>query len=211
MFELESFYQGTLTALNRIIEIKDPYSAHHHLRVANLARAIATVLNLPQETVDSVGLAASIHDIGKLIIPSEIIAKPGPLSPNELRLIKLHPEAGYDILKNISFPWPVADIVLQHHERLDGSGYPRGLSGNQILLEARILSVADVVEAISSHRPYRPALGLEEAFTELETKKGIWYDPEIVEACFFLFQDIGFAFEHKDWLPVLFSYLKSNC
>lgn len=210
MFELESFYHGTLTALNRIIEIKDPYSARHHLRVANLARAIATVLDLPQETMDAVGLASSIHDIGKLIIPSEIIAKPGPLSHNEMKLIKLHPEAGYDILKNISFPWPVAEIVLQHHERLDGSGYPRGLAGNQILLEARILSVADVVEAISSHRPYRPALGLEEALAELENKKGIWYDPEVVEACFFLFQNIGFTFDHKEWLSALFSYRKSN-
>ncbi|MGB9862748.1 MAG: HD-GYP domain-containing protein [Candidatus Saccharicenans sp.] len=210
MYEFESIYHGTLTALNRVIEIKDPYSARHHQKVSDLARAIASILELPREKVEAVRVAASIHDIGKLIIPSEIIAKPGPLNAHEQNLMKLHPEVGYDILKTISFPWPVAEIVLQHHERLNGSGYPNGLSGEQILIEARILAVADVMEAIVSHRPYRPALGLEEAFAELENKKGSHYDADVVEACFFLFRDIGYSFEHKEWIPRLLAYLKSN-
>ncbi|MBC7363677.1 MAG: HD-GYP domain-containing protein [Candidatus Aminicenantes bacterium] len=210
MYELRSVYHGTLTALNRVIEIKDPYNARHHQRVSDLARAIATVMKLPRETIEAVRVSASIHDIGKLMVPAEIIAKPGQLNQNEQNLMRLHPEAGHDILKTISFPWPVADIVLQHHERWDGSGYPQGLCGHQILLEARIIAVADVVEAIVSHRPYRPALSLQEAFNELEENKGILYDTQVAEACLFLFQHIGYSFEHKNWLPNLFSYLRSS-
>jgi len=210
MYELRSVYHGILTALNRVIEIKDPYNARHHQRVSNLARALATVMKLPRENIEAVRVSASIHDIGKLMVPAEIIAKPGQLNPNEQNLMRLHPEAGHDILKTISFPWPVADIVLQHHERWDGSGYPQGLSGHQILLEARILAVADVVEAIVSHRPYRPALSLQEALNELEENKGILYDPQVVEACLFLFRRLGYSFENKDWIPNLLSYLKNS-
>ncbi|MCR4433696.1 MAG: HD domain-containing protein, partial [Caldiserica bacterium] len=137
--------------------------------------------------------AALLHDLGKLGIPLEILSKPGKLNEMEFNLIKIHPQISYSILKNIPFPWPVAEIAYEHHERLNGSGYPRGLKGEEILLEARILGVADVVEAMSSHRPYRPALGIEEALKEIESKKGKLYDPEVVDACLRLFKEKGFA------------------
>lgn len=210
MYELRSVYHGILSALNQIIDIKDPYNARHHQRVSDLARAIATIMDLPMETIEAVRVAGAIHDIGKLMIPAEIIAKPGSLSTNEFNLMKIHPEAGYEILKSIKFPWPVAEIVLQHHEHLDGSGYPYGLKGDEIRIEARIIAVADVMEAIISHRPYRPALSLQEAFFELESKKGLIYDPQAVEACLFLFKEIGYSFDSREWVSRLIAFKKSN-
>ncbi|MEW5934931.1 MAG: HD-GYP domain-containing protein, partial [Bacillota bacterium] len=152
-------------------------------RVAHLAVAIAQEMGLSEEVIDAVRTAALLHDIGKLYIPGEIMSRPGKLSRPELDLIRTHARAGYEILQPIDFPWPVADIVLQHHERLDGSGYPQGLSGESVMLEARILAVADVVEAMLSHRPYRPARTIEEARRELEAGRGSLYDPEVTDAC----------------------------
>ena len=140
-------------------------------------------------------MSAILHDIGKISIPAEILTKPGRLTEIEMNMLKTHPEVGYDILKRIDFPWPLAKIVLQHHERLDGSGYPQGLKGDEILLEARIIGVADVVEAMSSHRPYRPALGIDKALEEIYQNRGIFYDPEVVDTCIKLFKEKGFEFE----------------
>jgi putative nucleotidyltransferase with HDIG domain len=171
------------------VETRDPYTAGHQRRVADLARAIAAEMNLKSEQLDSVRMASMIHDIGKISIPSEILTKPTHLTDLEFNLIKTHSDSGYNILKDIEFPWPVANIVLQHHERMDGSGYPQGLKGSDILLEARIIAVADVVEAISSHRPYRPALGIEAALEEIEKNKGILYDNTVTDACLRLFRE----------------------
>jgi len=146
-------------------------------------------MNLPQDQTEGIRLAGLVHDIGKISIPAEILSKPGKLSETEYQLIQAHPQIGYDILKSITFPWPVAEIVLQHHERLDGSGYPQGLKGDAILLEAKILAVADVVEAMASHRPYRPALGIDAALQEIKQQQGKLYDSSVVEACVQLFAD----------------------
>ena len=177
------------------VEAKDPYIAGHQRRVANLARTIATEMGLSENQIDGVRMAAAIHDIGKIGIPSEILGNPVRLKDYQWDMIKTHPQAGYDILKSVEFPWPVAQIVLQHHERMDGSGYPQGLSGDEIMLEARILAVADVVEAIDSFRPYRPALGIDKALEELSQNRGVLYDPEAVDACLKLFIEKGFKFE----------------
>ncbi|GAH90174.1 unnamed protein product [marine sediment metagenome] len=152
---------------------------------------------MPAKTISAPNklIAALVHDIGKINIPAEILSKPSKLNEMELSLIKNHPKTGYDILKTIDFPWPVARIVLQHHERLDGSGYPQGLKGKKILLEAKIMGVADVVEAMSSHRPYRPSLGIDKALEEISQNRGIFYDPEVVDVCLKLFKEKGFKFE----------------
>ena len=152
-------------------------------------------MSLPQDQIKGIRVAGLVHDIGKMSIPAEILAKPSKLSETEFDLIKAHPQAAYDILKSIDFPWPVADIILQHHERLDGSGYPKGIKDGDILLEARIIAVADVVEAMSSHRPYRPALGTDKALEEIEKNKGTLYDPEAVDACLRLFSEGRFEFD----------------
>ena len=206
MYELSSAYHGTLSALNRILDFRDPYNARHHQRVSDLSRAIASVMGLSRSTVEAVRVSGAIHDIGKLLIPSEIIAKPGALSQAEMNLIKIHPEAGYEILKTVDFPWPVAEIIRQHHERLDGSGYPQGLKKEEICLEARIIAVADVAEAIISYRPYRPALSLKEALQELKKGQGTLYDPEVVEACLFLFGEIGYTFDNRGWVANFIKY-----
>ncbi len=163
--------------------MRDPYTADHQRRVAGLACAIAKEMGLSEKKIHTINLAAQVHDIGKICLPAEILSKPGLLSVAEFALVKSHCQAGYDILKPIEFPWPIAEIVLQHHERINGSGYPLGLSGNQILPEARILCVADVVEAIASHRPYRPALGIDRALEEIAMKKDVLYDGQAVDAC----------------------------
>jgi len=160
-----------------------------------VARAIATEMNLPIDRIDGIRMAAAIHDLGKISVPAEILSKPTKLTNLEFMLIKTHSQSGYDILKDIEFPWPVARIVLEHHERMNGSGYPNGLTGDNILMESRILAVADVVEAIASHRPYRPALGVDAALEEIEKNKGTLYDPEVVEVCLRLFREKGFGFE----------------
>ena len=150
---------------------------------------------MSSEAVDIIRMAGAIHDIGKISVPVEILAKPGKITDIEMSLIKVHPQAGYNILKDVELPYPIAEIVLQHHERVDGSGYPQGLRGGQILIEAQIIAVADVVEAISSYRPYRPALGIDAALEEIEKNKGILYDEKVVETCIKLFREEGFEFE----------------
>ena len=179
----------SVEALAATVESRDPYTAGHQTRVAKLALAIAEDMGLDPESCTGIKLAASIHDIGKMQVPIEILTKPTKLSKLEMEIIKTHPDVGYGILKDIPFPWPVAQMVHQHHERYDGSGYPQGLRGEEILIGARIISVADAVEAISSHRPYRPALGLEAAFKELEVQRGTLYDPVIIDSCLRLFKE----------------------
>ncbi|MEW6187981.1 MAG: HD domain-containing phosphohydrolase, partial [Thermodesulfobacteriota bacterium] len=186
---------GIIQVIAATVETRDPYTAGHQRRTADLARAIALEMGLPEEQQDGLGMAGIIHDLGKISIPAEILSKPGKLSQIEYQLIQGHPQVGFDVLKNIDFPWPVAEIVLKHHERFNGSGYPQGLKKEEICLGSRILMVADVVEAMSSHRPYRPALGIEAALEEIEKNKGILYDPEVVEVCLVLFREKGFSFE----------------
>jgi HD-GYP domain-containing protein (c-di-GMP phosphodiesterase class II) len=180
---------ATINAMAVTVETRDPYTAGHQRRVADLARAIATEMNLGSDQIDGVRMASMIHDIGKISIPSEILTKPAELTDLEFNLIKTHPASGYNILKDIEFPWPVANVILQHHERMDGSGYPQGLKGNDILLEARIMAVADVVESMASHRPYRPTLGTEAALEEIEKNKGTLYDNTVADACLRLFRE----------------------
>jgi PAS domain S-box-containing protein len=180
---------ATINAMAVTVETRDPYTAGHQRRVADLARAIATEMNLTSDQIDGVRMASTIHDIGKISIPSEILTKPTKLSDLEFNLIKTHPASGYNILKDIEFPWPIAQIVLEHHERIDGSGYPNGLKGEQILLESKIIAIADVVEAISSHRPYRPAHGIEVALDEITKNRSILFDPDLVDACLRLFRE----------------------
>jgi PAS domain S-box-containing protein len=179
---LEVLLKSLTETLGRVGETRDPYTQGHEERVAALSRALAVELDLPTDEIDALETAALVHDIGKLSVPAEILSKPGSLSDVEFSLIKRHSQAGYDILENIPFPWPIAEIVLQHHERMDGSGYPNGLHGDEILLNARIIAVADVVEAMSSHRPYRPALGLQVALDEVTNASGK-YDLDVVAAC----------------------------
>jgi HD-GYP domain-containing protein (c-di-GMP phosphodiesterase class II) len=174
---------GIIQAMSLTIEKRDPYTAGHQRRVTKLCRAIATEMRFSWERIQGFRMAAVIHDLGKIQVPAAILSKPGKLTENEFGIIKTHPQVGFDILKGIEFSWPIAQIIHQHHERMDGSGYPRGLCGDDILMEARILAVADVVEAMSSHRPYRPALGLKKAIAEIRLQKGVLYDAEVVEAC----------------------------
>jgi putative nucleotidyltransferase with HDIG domain len=198
--EAEEKLQETLESLKRAVgttiqvlvsalESRDPYTAGHQSRVANLACAIATEMGLSKDKIDGIRMAGIIHDIGKLSIPSEILTKPTKLTEIEYSLIKEHCRSGYEILKDVESPWPLAEIVYQHHERMNGSGYPRNLKGDEILMEARILAVADVVEAMASHRPYRPALGIEAALDEIIKNKGIFYDDAVTGACLKLFRE----------------------
>jgi len=192
---LRKSLEDSVHAIASTLEMRDPYTAGHQSRVAQLANAIARELGLPKDEIHGIELAANIHDLGKIKVPAEILSKPGKLTNLEYELIKVHAQAGYDILKEIEFPWPIADMVLQHHERLDGSGYPQGLKGEQILPEAKILAVADVVEAMASHRPYRPSLGIAAALAEIEKKRGTAFDPAVVDACLKLFGEGQFAFQ----------------
>ena len=185
---------ATITAIALTVEKRDPYTSGHQQRVAQLAEAIARQMGLSDDQVEGVSMAAAIHDIGKISLPAEILAKPVRLTDIEMSLIQVHSRAGYDILRGIEFPWPIADIVLQHHERMNGSGYPQGLAGEDILLEARIVGVADVVETMASHRPYRPSMGIDKALEEIETNKGVLYDPRVVETCLTLLSEKGFSF-----------------
>lgn len=180
---------ATIKAVSAITEAKDPYTAGHQRRVADLARAIATEMKLSPDQIDGIRLAGMIHDLGKIVIPAEILTKPTRLTDLEMAIIKTHAEAGYEILKDIEFPWPIARMVREHHERIDGSGYPRGLKDEDILLESKIIAVADVVEAISSNRPYRPALGIGVALEKIENKKGVFYDRTVAEICLKLFHE----------------------
>jgi hypothetical protein len=192
--KLQVTLEGTIHALASAVEMRDPYTAGHQRGVAQLACAIAKEMGLAEEQIEGIRMAGLIHDIGKINVPAEILSKPGTLNGLEFGLIKTHPQVGHDILNGtLEFPWPVAQIVLQHHERMDGSGYPQGLSGEEILLEARILGVADVVEAMASHRPYRPALSVSQALEEISQNRGILYDPEVVDACLKVFTEKGFS------------------
>ena len=177
-----------------MVEVRDPYTAGHQRRVADLSGAMAREMGLAPDRIDGIQLAGLIHDLGKISVPAEILSKPSRLTELEFRLIKIHPQAGYDILQDSAFPWPIARMVLEHHERMDGSGYPRNLKGEEIIMEARILAVADVVEAMSSHRPYRPALGVEAALEEIEKNRGTLYDNTVADACVKLFRDKGYHF-----------------
>ena len=187
--------EGLIQTVAKIVETRDPYTAGHQKRVAALACAIAAEIGIPEDKIMGIRTAATVHDVGKIHIPAEILSKPGKLSSKEFALMEDHPQIGYEILKDIEFPWPVAQAVFQHHERIDGSGYPQGLSGEDILLEGRILGVADVVEAITSYRPYRPALGIHKALEEISKSRGILYDPKVVDACLSLFAKKSFDFD----------------
>ena len=193
--KLRKTLAGTIQAMSLIVETRDPYTSGHQKRVSSLARVIAQEMGLSKDITENVRMAGIIHDIGKISVPAEILSKPTKLSNMEFGLIKFHPQSGYDILKDVELPYPIAKTVLQHHERLNGSGYPQGLKGENIILEARILAVADVVEAMASHRPYRPAKGVDVALEEIEKNKGILYDAEVVEVCAKLFREKGFKLE----------------
>jgi PAS domain S-box-containing protein len=193
-FRFEASLEAAVRAIATAAELRDPYTAGHQRRVAQLAKAIATALGVAADLVTGIGVAASIHDIGKLVVPAEILSKPGRLSPAEYELVKQHPQAGHDIVDRIDFPWPAAEMILQHHERLDGSGYPNGLVGEEISLGGRIVAVADVVEAMSSHRPYRPGLGIDAALQVIHDGRGTLFSPDAVDACLHLFRDDGFTF-----------------
>jgi len=187
--------EGSIQAIARIVEKRDPYTAGHQQRVAHLAKAIAQEMGVAEERIDGIRMAGLIHDLGKISVPAEILNKPGRISKIEFDLIKTHCEVGYEILESIEFPWPIAQMVLQHHERMDGSGYPSGLKSEEILMEAKILGVADVVEAMASHRPYRPALGIDKALAEIIKNKGILYAPDVVDVCLKLDREKGLEFE----------------
>lgn len=186
---LEDMLNATIRTMAMAVEIRDPYTAGHQVRVAALGCAIAKKMGFSGHRIDTVHYAGLLHDLGKIRIPAAIINRPGKLLQVEREIINIHPQVGYDLLKNIPFPWPIAEIVYQHHEKMDGSGYPRGLSGNDILMEARIIGVADLVEAESSHRPYRPTMGMDSALREIETHRGTRYDSTAVDACLSLFRD----------------------
>jgi PAS domain S-box-containing protein len=185
---------ATINAMAVTVESRDPYTAGHQRRVADLARAIAVEMKLEAGLVDGLRMAATIHDLGKIAIPAEILTKPTRLTDLEFEMVKTHSQAGYDILKDIDFPWPIARMVLEHHERIDGSGYPRHLKNDEILPQSKIMSVADVVEAMASHRPYRASLGIDAALGEIIKNKGVIYDAEVVEVCLRLFNEKEYCF-----------------
>ncbi len=189
----------TVEVLASALELRDPCTARHQRCVTQLACAIAEEMGLAEEQTERLRMAALIHDVGKIQVPAEVLTKPGALTDAQFGLITSHPQTGCDVLSSIDFPWPVGQIVLQHHERMDGSGYPAGLAGEEIILEARILAVADVVEAVTSHRPYREALSVDRALQEISRSKGTLYDGEVVDACCRLFREKGFSFDRRTW------------
>ncbi|MGA2367765.1 MAG: HD domain-containing phosphohydrolase [Dehalococcoidia bacterium] len=192
---LKKTLNDAINTIAKIVEMRDPYTAGHQQKVADLAIAIAGEMKLEGTRIDQLRMAAVIHDIGKIFVPADILSKPGKLSDMEFRLVKTHPQHGYDIVKGIDFPCAIAQSILQHHERLDGSGYPNSLRGEEICLEAKILSVSDVVEAMGSHRPYRPSFGIDKALEEISQNKGKLYDPDVVDACLKLFTSDKFEFK----------------
>jgi putative nucleotidyltransferase with HDIG domain len=195
--QLESTVEGTLSALALMTETRDPYTAGHQNHVGALGEAIAKQLGLNSKLTTLIRQSGEVHDIGKIAVPAEILTRPGRLSPLEFEMIKRHTLVGADILSQASLPWPIAEVALQHHERMNGSGYPRGLPGSDIILPARIIAVADVVEAMTQHRPYRPALGIDRAIAEVSAGAGTLFDPEVVGACLAVFES-GFTFESGD-------------
>lgn len=194
MKELKMSVEGTIHTLSKIIESKDPYTSGHQLRVAELAKQIAIEMGFSEDRVEAVYMISLVHDIGKISIPQEILSRPGRLTELEQEIVRTHPQTGYDILSNVEFPWPVADVILQHQELYDGSGYPNGLKGDEILIEARIIAVADVIESMTSHRPYRSSSGIENAINVITQNSGILYDPEVAEVCTRIIRDKDFSF-----------------
>jgi len=192
---LRDMLGAVVGTISKMVELRDPYTTGHERRVGDLAIAIGTALGIDTHGLDGLRIGGYLHDVGKIAMPSSILSKPGRLTDVERALIRAHAEIGHEVLSGIDFPWPIAEMTRQHHERLDGSGYPRGLRGDEILLEARILAVADTVEAMTSHRPYRPAVGLALALDEIERGRGVLYDPEVVDACLQLFREGRFAFD----------------
>jgi PAS domain S-box-containing protein len=195
MQKLAGSMRSTVQALSNTVEVRDPYTAGHQRRVAELAAAVAQRMGWSEERAQAIFLAGMVHDIGKIAVPSEILSKPGRLSSAEMLLVRTHAEAGYEVLKGVDFPWPIAQIVREHHERLDGSGYPQGLKGDAILIEARVLAVCDVVEAMTTHRPYRPGLGLDLALHTIEQGRGTLFEPEVVDHCLRVIREAGFRFD----------------
>ena len=191
--QLETAFMSTVQVATTLSEMRDPYTAGHERRVAEIAVAIGTELGFDDRRLEGLRVAVYLHDIGKITIPAEILSKPGKLTAIEFQLIKGHPQSSYDVLKEVTFPWPVAEIAWQHHERLDGTAYPQGLKQDAILLEARIMAVADVVEAMASHRPYRAGLGIDKALAEIERGRGTAYDPVVADACLKLFRERNYA------------------
>ena len=187
--QIENAFMSTVQVVTTLGEMRDPYTGGHQRKAAEIAVAIGAELGFDERRLEGLRVAGYLHDIGKIMIPSEILSKPGKLSPTEFQLVQGHAQASYDVLKDVSFPWPVAEVALQHHERMDGSGYPRGLKGEAILLEARIAAVADVIEAMSSHRP---GLGIDKALAEIERGRGNLYDAEVADACLRVFRDRGY-------------------
>lgn len=195
--KLQKIIESTANIITKVVETRDPYAIGHQQRVSKLTTAIAQEMKLPQNKIDGTRIASLIHDIGKVNLPTEIITKPDKLIEVEFNLVKNYPRVGYDILRKVDFPWPIAEIVLQHQEKIDGSGYPRGLKGDEIYIEARILGVANVVEAMTSYKSYRPALSIDEALTEITKNKNILFDPEVVDTCTKLFKEKGFKFSRQ--------------
>jgi putative nucleotidyltransferase with HDIG domain len=189
---LRKSFLGSIKAMSLMVETRDPYTSGHQKKVSSLALAIAAEMELDDNTRNAIRIAGLLHDIGKIQIPSEILNKPGKLTPLEYSFIEVHPQAGYDIVKTIEFPWPIAKIILQHHERLDGSGYPKKIKGEEILLEAKILAVADIVVALISHRPYQPAITIDEAIAEISRNRDSLFDAAVVDACSKLFKEKKF-------------------
>jgi putative two-component system response regulator len=192
---LRDMLGAVVGTISKMVELRDPYTTGHERRVGSLAIAIGTSLGYDTHGLDGLRIGGYLHDVGKIAMPSSILSKPGRLTDVERALIRAHSQIGYEILSGIEFPWPIAEMTWQHHERLDGSGYPRGLRGDEILLDARIIAVADIVEAMTSHRPYRPALGLVQALDEIEEGRGVLYDPQVVDACLQLFREGLFTFD----------------
>lgn len=190
-----SALEGVIHALSLSIDARDPYTAGHQKRCTDLAVQIGKTMGLSEDRITGIRMAGAIHDLGKIAVPAEILSRPSRLSDMEFSLVKTHAEVGYNILKEVDFPWPIAETVYQHHERLDGSGYPRGLKGNEILLEAKIMAVADVVEAISSHRPYRPAFNMDAAEKEISEKQGVLFDTEVADTCLKIIRRENFQFD----------------
>jgi len=190
--KLNKTFEEVVVALSSIAEKRDPYTAGHQKNVSKIACTIAKMLGLSPIKIEGLRIAAILHDIGKFYVPSEILNKPGKLTDLEFSILKTHPQVGYEIIKEIEFPWPVADMILQHHEKLDGSGYPKGLFEKDILLESKILAVSDVIEAMSSHRPYRAALGIEAALNQVKNNSGLLYDKSVVECCLDIFENKKF-------------------
>jgi response regulator RpfG family c-di-GMP phosphodiesterase len=193
MNRLQRAFEGVTESFGLALEARDPYTAGHQRRVAQIATAIGIQMGLSEKEVEGINLSSLIHDIGKIYVPAEILAKPTRLTHTEFQLMKEHSRVGYGIMKNIEFPWPIAETIYQHHERMDGTGYPRGLKGNETLTAARVIAVADVVEAMASHRPYRPALGIDKALEELLKNKGVLYDLDVVKACLTVYEKKAFG------------------